>query len=810
MRMCVAQVISALALVACVYVDIAAQTKVTTTDRLLVGSTDIAQVPATDVLRIIGSGTVSGGAGTMRPTVLDGDGDVIRDTNTTVSTAGAWTWGAAGQFSSTLGVTGATTLSSTLGVAGATTLSSSLSVTGNISGSTGTLLATSPLQITTSAPFLRLIESGAGTDETVTEILADADTISLDLVSDAIGTRNSLFKSTRTGLVPGDWRWGAALGMIRPENNGGSSLGSLSKKYLTLHAWELWVQTLVAKETIATIGGHIIVAPTTELTQDLAAASTCIRVKHNQIRSGDTLLLQANGSFEKILVGANALDCSVTGNCSPLGSDYAYCSLTRNHDGTGANDWLAGAAVVNEQGPGDGMIDIYADRSASSEGYPGQVITDFPVAYWRMSESPSGQTVDVMGNVGNAVEAGTPDLGLGTLSGVLGTTTSDPIFGNRGATGYLTVADDADLRITGDLTIEWWMYRQSTTPATSDIISRGGSKEYAIVVDVNGAMQFCHGNTSTFTCVTTSNGFVSAGGADYTHYAIVRDATSSPKRILFYKDGVLASTHTYTQTVTTSTNTLRIGDNPDIGGRFLDGDIDEVAIYNYQVSADRILLHFNARKNNSISKFTVGPTLCGNVRTGSAAFDMAERWCLGNLAGTYDYSSTAARYGLAAGSVSGAWFGIDATSGLRGMYGSIQKFGINMSGVATFVEGAFTIDNLGPRLHNTASSTGEAASYSFTGALAYTKRPLLGYLESGGAGTIVLSGGDRASGNAHVLIEAPVGNITIGSTDFDTNISAGDDINLSVVGDFTINGSAGVTKTCTVLPTVVKGVVTAC
>ncbi len=47
--------------------------------------------------------------------------------------------------------------------------------------------------------------------------------------------------------------------------------GNLQKKWLTLHAAELWVETLVAQNTIATIGGRILVGPTTLLEVDLAS-----------------------------------------------------------------------------------------------------------------------------------------------------------------------------------------------------------------------------------------------------------------------------------------------------------------------------------------------------------------------------------------------------------------------------------------------------------------------------------------------------------------------------------------------------------
>ena len=61
------------------------------------------------------------------------------------------------------------------------------------------------------------------------------------------------------------------------------NLGSLSAKYLTLHVAELWSSTLVAQDTLATIGGRVLVAPTTQLAADLSDSATSISVKHNSI-----------------------------------------------------------------------------------------------------------------------------------------------------------------------------------------------------------------------------------------------------------------------------------------------------------------------------------------------------------------------------------------------------------------------------------------------------------------------------------------------------------------------------------------------
>lgn len=136
---------------------------------------------------------------------------------------------------------------------------------------------------------------------------------------------------------------------VYPYSNYDLNLGLINKKWLTLHAAELWVETLVAQETIATIGGRILVGPTTTLTSDLASGATTIYVKHNQMSSGDRAYLEANGKVEFI---------AITSSYSGTGP-YSY-TVTRNLDGSGANDWYAGDAVFNTGQTNNGFIDIYS------------------------------------------------------------------------------------------------------------------------------------------------------------------------------------------------------------------------------------------------------------------------------------------------------------------------------------------------------------------------------------------------------------------------------------------------------------------
>ncbi len=142
---------------------------------------------------------------------------------------------------------------------------------------------------------------------------------------------------------------------ILPATGYDINIGALTNKYLALHAAELWVETLVAQSTMATIGGRILVAPTTLLTSDLTVIATSINVKHNNLASGDRVYLEANGQVEFLAITSTAFGSG----------PYSY-NVTRNLDGTGANAWTAGDAVLNTGTTGNGFIDLYSVRGVKA------------------------------------------------------------------------------------------------------------------------------------------------------------------------------------------------------------------------------------------------------------------------------------------------------------------------------------------------------------------------------------------------------------------------------------------------------------
>ena len=140
--------------------------------------------------------------------------------------------------------------------------------------------------------------------------------------------------------------------LVQPDLPYSINLGRLQRKFLTLHAAELWVETLVAQNTMATIGGRILVGPTSALTVDLAPSDLNVILKHNNFAVGDRVYMESDGKVEFMAIASAAVAVS---------NGYQY-AVIRNLDGSGANQWYAGDAMFNTGQAGNGFIDIYSTR----------------------------------------------------------------------------------------------------------------------------------------------------------------------------------------------------------------------------------------------------------------------------------------------------------------------------------------------------------------------------------------------------------------------------------------------------------------
>lgn len=308
------------------------------------------------------------------------------------------------------------------------------------------------------------------------------------------------------------------------------NLGMLTNKFLTLHAAELWVETLVAQNTIATIGGRVLVGPTTTLTQDVGASDAWVEVKHNQWNPGDTLYAEANGSLEFIDVswgavagssagpnwigisnnwaaqfgagvqfrivggacagtwtstgatyngGTNQTEIGVTSappacasgqqtwRTDPADGNYRYF-VVRNRDGSGANTWAAGDALFNTGSTGNGMIDLYSTAGVLSG---------------------SGPTIAFNVRTGSAYNAIATRCAIGDLNGLYG----------YGATTFgMSCGDSAATNVTIDAT-NGFRIRNGTTNKFAADTAGNLSLEGSLVIGTSGSMRSGATNFTTGT-----------------------------------------------------------------------------------------------------------------------------------------------------------------------------------------------------------------------------------------------------------------------------------------------------------------------
>jgi hypothetical protein len=208
----------------------------------------------------------------------------------------------------------------------------------------------------------------------------------IDAGNDAGTTWSNLFRSSMAGGIPNGLFWGTGVKQVTPDLSFETVLGELTKKYLALHVGELWADTLVANETLATIGGRILVGPTTTIEQEFTTANNewYVPFKH-QVATGDILVLQgqkADGSPQVEFIKALGYHgtCAQVGWCDPSVSPNAfYWTVQRNLDGSdpvdNLNFWAAGSAAFNtRQGSGPGFIDLYSMSGLKSTGETGPTI----------------------------------------------------------------------------------------------------------------------------------------------------------------------------------------------------------------------------------------------------------------------------------------------------------------------------------------------------------------------------------------------------------------------------------------------------
>lgn len=229
--------------------------------------------------------------------------------------------------------------------------------------------------------------------------------------SDGSSYLNSSSGKVTTHAIGGATTFQTGADRVNPAGSMQKDLGDYNRKWRTGFFAELYAETLVAQYVMATLGGRITVAPTTKLLADMNNSQTTIDVENNNLHSGTggsavghyLYMSSAPGGVPQI----EAMKVANGANPTAITGGYRY-TVTRNSDGTGANAWVTGGAVISTGGAvGQGYIDITA--TATIHNHFGPTITHYvrnSVASWN-SVSP----VVTSGNLRSFVDYSTDEFG---------------------------------------------------------------------------------------------------------------------------------------------------------------------------------------------------------------------------------------------------------------------------------------------------------------------------------------------------------------------------------------------------------------
>ncbi len=207
---------------------------------------------------------------------------------------------------------------------------------------------------------------------------------------------------------------------------------------------------------------------------------------------------------------------------------------------------------------------------------------DSPSAYWRLDEASGNQAADQQGT-------STGTYSAGVTRGQPGATSDgDAAVDLNGTSGYVTVPDAAALRLAdGPFTLEAWVNRPTlgaTFPGDQEQVFDKNDGGYQVNIQ-NNVMYFDQAGVGT---IAKANRSMGTGW----HHLVV---TKSGSSVHLYQDGVDVTGTVTNRTLTDSSAQLVLGARRGTASAFLDGLLDEVAIYKTALTPAQVAAHYAAR-----------------------------------------------------------------------------------------------------------------------------------------------------------------------------------------------------------------------
>lgn len=453
--------------------------------------------------------------------------------------------------------------------------------------------------------------------------------------NDGITVCTNIFRTTQTGGVPDGWFWGTGVKDVNPDQNFQTNLGAINRKYANLHAANLWIDTLVAQDTIATIGGNILVGPTTELEVDLAAAGTSITVTHNEMTNGDIVYMMEDGRTEFLQITSNGVGTGGGDSVDFIGSD-AVANTSIAMPAHSAGDTLIIIAFrIGSNTPPTATTGSSGGGTWTNLCNGGADSTSHRVAY--MTATSNAETSGTWANATHMhvfVLQGVDVVGPGctAASGTATTTLTYPA---------MTLADS-----------------DGSSYVLRAGISNQGTNDTSVAMTGYTLLEHLNAGGT----LRDSSSFLSnTGQTSVTQLDVTLGTSGNTRGLGIELQG----------TTTPATGPFQYSVSRAYGGVFAARDwYAGDALFNTGQTGDGHIQIYSIQSIKGTGE--AGPSIQGNVRTSATYNAWSTYWGLGNLRGMYTYGASDV-YGAAFGNAADVWLGVDATNGIRFFEGATTQ-----------------------------------------------------------------------------------------------------------------------------------------
>ncbi|MBX3219477.1 MAG: LamG domain-containing protein [Labilithrix sp.] len=287
--------------------------------------------------------------------------------------------------------------------------------------------------------------------------------------------------------------------------------------------------------------------------------------------------------MRRVVASAVAVAVGSLWACSALDlSEYSSGDGPQESMDAGEDGGGSSGSSGSSGGPRDAVAGD-ADSSDAKASYRDAVMADGPLGYWRLGETAGTNAKDEVGAHAGVYQGGIT-LGLPGIAD-----DGDTALGLAGTNGSVQLGDSLDFSGNVPITLEAWVWLDALdTDYRRVIAKRGAEGGYSIFCQTNSAgcsLELRGGGGAAITCD------VEMEKERWYHVVGTYDGTTARA----YRDGVEVCNRIATVTFSKVDAPLVIG-AWSTGGNYLEGKLDEVAIYDKALPAARIAEHFAHRK----------------------------------------------------------------------------------------------------------------------------------------------------------------------------------------------------------------------